>query len=85
MNKIKKFFTSNMNELKKNVKEYPATYLVTIAITLLLAIIVNIGDMPDIFENIIYFAGTSIFVYWLTELLFKKWLFRIIGYVVYWM
>lgn len=82
MNKIKKFFTSNMNELKKNVKEYPATYLVTIVITLLLAIIVNVDDMPDIFENIIYFAGTSIFVYWLTELLFKKWLFRIIGYVV---
>ena len=54
MNKIKKFFTSNMNELKKNVKEYPATYLVTIAITLLLAIIVNVDDMPDIFENIIY-------------------------------
>lgn len=82
MDKIKKFFTNNMNDLKKNVKEYPATYLVTIVITLLLAIIVNVDDMPDIFENIIYFAGTSIFVYWLTELLFKKWLFRIIGYVV---
>lgn len=82
MNKIKKIFTNNMNDVKKNVKEYPATYLVTIVLTLVLATLMNIDDMPNYFEKIVYFAVTSIFVYWLSEIVFKKWILRIIGYVV---
>lgn len=82
MKNIKKLFANNMNEVKSNMKEYPATYLVTIVVTLVLAVLMNIDDMPDSFEKVVYFAVTSIFVYWLSDIVFKKWIIRIIGYVV---
>ena len=86
MKKIKDTILNNMLDFKESFKTYTATYLITIAMTLILAIVYHndfIEQLTNdyIYEHCIIFYGCAGCFIWLCEVLLKKWWLKLIGYI----
>ncbi|MBE5936245.1 MAG: DUF4153 domain-containing protein [Lachnospiraceae bacterium] len=83
MGKIKDLVSNNFEELKNSIRSFWATYIVSFVMTIILIVSYKFYDKNEmIFNHCLAFFACSILIIWLGELLFTKWLYKIISYVI---